>query len=138
MRHSGEYTRAAQLLAEEARAVRAQWGQEFDLLLTPTMACLPPPVDALLKEANEDPGGPRTTETQMISFTSICNITGQPAVSLPTFTSAGGLPMRQSADCRAVGRGRPHPGLRRTGGTGRMAAPSPRALRRLSRQLCAE
>lgn len=90
---SGEYTRAAQLLAEEARAVRAQWGQEFDLLLTPTMACVPPPVDALLKEANADPGGPRTTETQMISFTSICNITGQPAVSLPTFTSAEGLPV---------------------------------------------
>ncbi|MFF0428798.1 amidase [Streptomyces sp. NPDC004520] len=92
-RHSGEYTRAATLLAEEARAVRAQWGQEFDLLLTPTMACLPPPVDALLKEANADPGGPRTTETRMISFTAICNITGQPAVSLPTFTSAEGLPV---------------------------------------------
>ncbi|WP_017237875.1 amidase [Streptomyces sp. SS] len=92
-RHSGEYTRAAGLLAEEARAVRAQWGQEFDLLLTPTMACLPPPVDALLEEANADPGGPRTTETRMISFTAICNITGQPAVSLPTFTSAEGLPV---------------------------------------------
>lgn len=92
-RHSGEYTRAANLLAEEARAVRAQWGKEFDLLLTPTMACLPPEVDALLKEANADPGGPRTTETRMISFTSICNITGQPAISLPTFTSAEGLPV---------------------------------------------
>ncbi|MGW6395665.1 amidase [Streptomyces sp. NPDC055103] len=92
-RHSGEYTRAANLLAEESRAVRAQWGQEFDLLLTPTMACLPPRVDALLQEANADPGGPRTTETQMISFTSICNITGQPAISLPTFTSVEGLPV---------------------------------------------
>lgn len=92
-RHSGEYARAANLLAEEARAVRAQWGQEFDLLLTPTMACLPPRLNALLQEANADPGGPRTTETRMISFTSICNITGQPAISLPTFTSAEGLPV---------------------------------------------
>ncbi|MER6098476.1 amidase [Streptomyces sp. NPDC001728] len=92
-RHSGEYTRAATLLAEESRAVRAQWGRDFDLLLTPTMACPPPPVDALLKEANSDPGGPRTTETQMISFTAICNITGLPAVSLPTHTSADGLPI---------------------------------------------
>ncbi|MFB7512244.1 amidase [Streptomyces sp. NPDC056144] len=92
-KHSGEYTRAANLLAEESREIRAQWGREFDLLLTPTMACLPPPVDALLKEANADPGGPRTTETRMISFTAICNITGLPAISLPTFTSAEGLPV---------------------------------------------
>ena len=92
-KHSGEYTRAAALLAEESRAVRAQWGRDFDLLLTPTMACPPPPVDALLKEANDDPGGPRATETRMISFTAVCNITGLPAVSLPTHTSAEGLPI---------------------------------------------
>lgn len=29
----------------------------------------------------------------MISFTSVCNITGLPAITLPTHTSPGGLPI---------------------------------------------
>ncbi|RAS67149.1 amidase [Lentzea atacamensis] len=36
---------------------------------------------------------PLLTETRMISFTSFCNITGLPAVSLPVHASAGGLPV---------------------------------------------
>lgn len=92
-RHSGLYTRAAALLQQEGRAVVAQWGRDFDVLLTPTMACPPPSAGALLAEANANPDGLRVTETQMISFTSICNITGLPAVSVPTYQSAGGLPI---------------------------------------------
>ncbi|MBP2328372.1 amidase [Kibdelosporangium banguiense] len=92
-RHSGLYARAAVLLQQESRTVVAQWGQDFDVLLTPTMACPPPPVDTVLDEANARPGDFRLREIQMISFTSVCNITGLPAITLPTHTSPGGLPI---------------------------------------------
>jgi len=92
-RHSGIYTRAAALIQEESRLVVAQWGRDFDILLTPTMACPPPPVGRTLDEANENPDGLRVTETQMLSFTAVCNIAGLPAVSVPTYHSAAGLPI---------------------------------------------
>ncbi|GAA4842693.1 amidase [Saccharopolyspora rosea] len=92
-RHSGIYTRAVALLQRESRQVVAQWGRGFDVLLTPTMACLPPPVDTVLDEANAGPDELRLRENQMISFTAICNITGLPAISVPTHTSVGGLPV---------------------------------------------
>jgi amidase len=92
-RHSGVYTRAAALIQEESRTVVAQWGRDFDILLTPTMACPPPRVGCLLDEANDDPDGLRVTETQMLSFTAVFNMTGLPAISVPTSHSAAGLPI---------------------------------------------
>jgi amidase len=92
-RDSGTYVRASVQLQEESRGVVAQWGRDFDVLLTPTLACLPPLVGTVLQEAVDNPGGLRLTETQMISFTSFCNVTGLPAISLPTHTSADGLPI---------------------------------------------
>jgi amidase len=92
-RHSGEYVQAALRLQLESRAVVAQWGSDFDVLLTPTMACSPPLVDVVLQEANDNPDGLRVTETQMISFTAVCNVTGLPAISLPLHTSPIGLPI---------------------------------------------
>jgi amidase len=81
------------MIQEESRTVVAQWGRDFDVLLIPTMACPPPLAGELLDEANDNPGGLRVTETQMISFTSVCNIAGLPAVSVPTYHSADGLPI---------------------------------------------
>jgi amidase len=92
-RHSGEYVRAAFQMQLESRDVVAQWGRDFDVLLTPTMAYAPPLVDVVLQEANDDPDGLRVTEMQMISFTAVCNVTGLPAVSLPLHTSPTGLPV---------------------------------------------
>ncbi|MGW0820091.1 amidase [Streptomyces sp. NPDC002845] len=92
-RHSGAYAKAAVLLQQEAVEVRAQWGRDFDVLLTPTLACPPPRAGACLAEANADPGGPRMTENQMISFTALCNISGLPAITLPVHTSPDGLPI---------------------------------------------
>ena len=92
-RSSGDYARASALLAEESVRVREQWGGEFDVLLTPTMACPPPLVGVVLEEANANPDGLRVTETQMISFTSVCNVAGLPAVTVPTFVSPDGLPI---------------------------------------------
>jgi len=92
-RHSGEYTRVAALIQEETRAVVAQWGRDYDVLLTPTMACPPPQAGRVLDEANDNPDGLRLTEVQMLSFTAVCNIAGLPAISVPTYHCAAGLPI---------------------------------------------
>ncbi|WP_088288306.1 amidase [Kineosporia sp. A_224] len=91
--HAGEYAMAvARLYAESAQLV-TQWGRDFDLLLTPTMATTPPLVGTVLEEANRDFAGPRLTENQMVAFTAFCNVAGLPAVSLPVHASPDGLPV---------------------------------------------
>lgn len=91
--HAGEYARAAAILQLESRPLVAQWGRDFDVLLTPTMACETPETGLVYNEANNNPSGPRLTELRMISFTSFCNVSGLPAISLPVHTSASGLPV---------------------------------------------
>ena len=91
--HAGHYTMAAARLHEETPAVRAQWGRDFDVLLTPTMATLPPLAGAITHEANTDWHGGRETEIRMISFTAVSNISGLPAISLPIHMSKSGLPV---------------------------------------------
>jgi amidase len=91
--HAGEYARVAARLQYESRQVVAQWGRDFDLLLTPTMACVTPPVGLVYDEANTDPGGPRITEARMVSFTAFVNVAGLPAISLPVHLTGDGLPV---------------------------------------------
>jgi amidase len=91
--HAGEYVALATRLQWESRRVVAQWGRDFDVLLTPTTAAETPLVGTVYDEANEDPGGPRVTEQRTISFTAWVNISGLPAVSLPVHTGANGMPV---------------------------------------------
>uniref|UniRef100_UPI0003648127 amidase n=1 Tax=Nocardiopsis lucentensis TaxID=53441 RepID=UPI0003648127 len=93
VRHSGTYTGTVALLQLESRAVVAQWGRDFDVLLTPTMACPPPASGRLRAEADAARDEPGTQELQTVSFTAFCNVTGLPAVSLPTYRSSSGLPI---------------------------------------------
>lgn len=66
----------------------------FDLLVTPTMACLPPPIGALRAGVAEDPLRPLHNAYPMGIFTSLFNVTGQPAISLPIHQDdATGLPV---------------------------------------------
>lgn len=91
--HAGEYAMAvARLYAESAQLV-TQWGRDFDVLLTPTMATTPPRVGTVLQEANRDFAGPRLTENQMVTFTAFCNVAGLPAISLPVHATPDGLPV---------------------------------------------
>ncbi|WP_026910067.1 amidase [Patulibacter minatonensis] len=58
------------------------WAADYDVLLTPTLATAPPPVDAL------DPDGPDPRQgfadgALFSPFAAICNVTGQPAITLP-------------------------------------------------------
>lgn len=91
--HAGEYVALANRLQWESRQVVAQWGRDFDVLLTPTTACVTPLVSTAYNEANATPSGPRLTELRTISFTSFVNIAGLPAVSLPVHTGTNAMPI---------------------------------------------
>lgn len=66
----------------------------YDLLVTPTMACLPPAVGALLAGAEDEPMMALFNSYPMAVFTSLFNVTGLPAISVPVHhDDASGLPV---------------------------------------------
>lgn len=90
---SADYVRSALRIQDESWDVVAQFGTDFDVVLTPTMARLPAPAGELLAEANAQPDTMRLREAQMVSFTSWVNLAGLPAISLPLHMSHNGLPV---------------------------------------------
>jgi amidase len=54
----------------------------LDLLVTPTMACLPPPI-GFWRTGADDPLTPLLMSYPLVVFTSLFNVTGQPAISVP-------------------------------------------------------
>jgi amidase len=64
---------------------------ELDLLLTPTMAVLPPLLGTVSDEAPLDVA--LLGQLDMSVFAIPFNVTGQPAISLPLHTSREGLPV---------------------------------------------
>jgi amidase len=79
-------------LQRMTRVLLARFDDEFDLLVTPTMAIEPPPV-GLLAQVHAQPDFPPIEIISMAAFTAVFNITGQPAVSLPLHVSPSGLPV---------------------------------------------
>jgi amidase len=65
----------------------------FDLLVTPTMACLPPLVGAWRAGTDSDPQMAMVNSFPMGVFTSLFNVTGQPAISVPLCQDPAGLPV---------------------------------------------
>jgi amidase len=66
----------------------------FDLFVTPTMACLPPPIGAWRAGTGDDPLMALVNSYPMAVFTSLFNVTGQPAISVPVYhDDATGLPV---------------------------------------------
>jgi amidase len=91
-------TMTAPAYAEAMNTIRrlglvvARFFERYDLLLTPTMACLPPKLGELDMMAGET--GPYIDVLyRMIGFTALFNDTGNPAISLPLGQSATGLPI---------------------------------------------
>jgi amidase len=80
-------------LQAQARRVVAQWGDRFDVLVTPTMATTVPPVGQVYHEANDDPGGERLLERRMATFTLPANLSGLPAATFPVATDRDGIPV---------------------------------------------
>ncbi|MGH2786792.1 MAG: amidase [Actinomycetota bacterium] len=84
------YVRAQVAIHAMARRVVAFW-DDYDLLLSPTLALPPVPVGWIFEE--EDPGMQFARAAFFTPFTPVANITGQPAASLPTYWSDDGLPI---------------------------------------------
>lgn len=73
------------------RAV-CSWWDDHDVLVTPTLPTPPPPLGHFAAPADEPLAG-AARAAEMTAFTVPCNITGQPAISLPLHWSADGLPV---------------------------------------------
>jgi amidase len=94
-------TSATALIAAEAalqrasRAFTAQFGPdgEFDVLVGPTMAVVPPRAGTIMDGVDEMPEAPVMNAVPMACFTALFNATGQPAISVPAHVSSDGLPV---------------------------------------------
>ena len=89
---SVDFSHSVLELQYKSRAIMARFDEEFDLLVTPTMAIEPPPV-GLLAKVHAEPDFPPLEIVSMAAFTALFNITGQPAVSLPLHVAPSGLPV---------------------------------------------
>ncbi|KOG61562.1 hypothetical protein ADK38_42350, partial [Streptomyces varsoviensis] len=91
---SWAYAEAVQRTQRLSRCVVEAFVGSFDLLVTPTMACLPPPVGFWRADGDGDPLSPLRKSYPLAVFTSLFNVTGQPAISLPLHhDDATGLPV---------------------------------------------
>ncbi|MEO7198363.1 MAG: amidase [Solirubrobacterales bacterium] len=91
-RDSGRYLLDVGLHQGLSRLIAGWYESGFDLLLTPTMAEVPPPLGAIDTFA-DDPMDAFHRSTPSGVFAALFNITGQPAVSLPLHWTEGGLPV---------------------------------------------
>jgi amidase len=89
------YVRSVHDLQLITRQLVARWGTDFDLLVTPTMTIAPPPAGAILAavHAGAESGEPALQVFQMAVLTSGFNMSGQPAISLPTHMSLDHVPI---------------------------------------------
>jgi amidase len=88
-----------------ARRVCGWWQQGFDLLLTPTCAAPPPPLGHF-DATRENPLRGYANALPFGVFTSVFNLTGQPAISLPLHISTEGLPVGIQLVAETGGEGR--------------------------------
>jgi amidase len=88
-----DYALAARTLELLSRREVARWGRDFDVLVTPTSAILPPIAGSVLEQQHAAPDQPLPDVVASVSFTAFGNVTGLPAVSLPIHWSESGLPV---------------------------------------------
>ncbi|OLZ63767.1 hypothetical protein AV521_37795 [Streptomyces sp. IMTB 2501] len=91
---SWAYAEAVKRTQQLSRRIVEGFLTGFDLLVTPTMACLPPLVGAWRTGVHDDPLRALQNSYPMGVFTSVFNVTGQPAISVPLHhDEATGLPV---------------------------------------------
>jgi amidase len=91
-RHSGQYLGAVSQHQAVGRMLGLWFEAGHDLLLTPTMGELPPPLGSFAN-APEDPLRTIHRGERTAGFTALINATGNPAISLPLTWSEDGLPI---------------------------------------------
>lgn len=89
--HSGaKYAEAMAAMQMAARTAATRWA-DYDVLLSPTLARPPAPVGAIRDDA--DPAGDFAAQKAFSPFCVTYNVTGQPAIQLPLYWTAAGLPI---------------------------------------------
>jgi amidase len=88
-----DYVLAARTLELLSRQEVARWGHDFDVLVTPTSAILPPQAGATLAAQHATPEAPVLDVVASVSFTAFGNVSGLPAVSLPLHRTEAGVPV---------------------------------------------
>lgn len=92
--NSWDYVERVQASQHLSRRIVEAFVARFDVLVTPTMACLPPLIGAWRAGTDVDPLMALVNSYPMAVFTSIFNVTGQPAISVPVaHDNATGLPV---------------------------------------------
>lgn len=86
-----DYLAAHYRMQQHARALAGWWDEGFDLLVTPTLAQLPPRLGVIGPSADVDSAFPVMVD--VAAFVTPWNVSGQPAISLPVHWSAEGLPV---------------------------------------------
>jgi amidase len=90
--HSGADLFVALEKSQQAGRRAAEWHEEYDLLLTPTMGEPPTSIGEYAPDP-ENPLMPIVRATPIASFTAPANVTGQPAISLPLHWADDGVPI---------------------------------------------
>jgi amidase len=88
-----DYVLAARTLELLSRQEVARWGRDFDVLLTPTSAILPPQAGAVLEAQHAAPDQPIADVVASVAFTAFGNVAGLPSVSLPLYWTDAELPV---------------------------------------------
>jgi amidase len=88
-----DYVVAAQALERISRREVARWGRDFDVLLTPTSAILPPLAGTVLAAQHAAPEAATFDTVASVVFAAFGNVTGLPAISLPLYWTEQGLPV---------------------------------------------
>ena len=91
-RHSGQYLSAVSQHHAIARMLGIWFDSGHDLLLTPTMGEVPPPLGSFATDP-EDPLKTIHRGEVTAAFTALLNATGNPAISLPLQWTDDGLPI---------------------------------------------
>jgi amidase len=91
-RNSGQYLAAVTQHQAIGRMIGMWFEDGHDLLLTPTLGELPPPLGSF-DDSGDDPLQTIHRGETMACFTALLNATGSPAISLPLAWSQDGLPI---------------------------------------------
>jgi amidase len=85
-----DYLLARTQLTGSSRGIIALW-ESYDVVLTPALAERPVPIGEI-DACSDDPWEDFRRSGRFTPYTAIFNVTGQPAISVPLFHGADGLP----------------------------------------------